>query len=69
MTGSEPSTLAYSSAPSPLGHICFLTHWAKMKYMMEDLVKKGFKPDRFRSDLPVLPLALPLLVHFHQKNS
>ncbi|EYC32560.1 hypothetical protein Y032_0003g1655 [Ancylostoma ceylanicum] len=41
--------------------ICFLEPWAKMKYMVEDLVKRGFKPDRFHSDLPAWPLALPLL--------
>ncbi|EYC32849.1 hypothetical protein Y032_0002g1121 [Ancylostoma ceylanicum] len=29
--------------------------------MMEDLVKKGFKPDRFHSDLPASPLALPFI--------
>ncbi|EYB81534.1 hypothetical protein Y032_0380g338 [Ancylostoma ceylanicum] len=31
-----------------------------MKYMLEDLLQQGFKPDRFHSDLPASPLALPL---------
>ncbi|EYC33875.1 hypothetical protein Y032_0001g138 [Ancylostoma ceylanicum] len=33
-----------------------------MKYMLEDLLQQGFKPDRFHSDLPVSPLALPFSV-------
>ncbi|EYC40348.1 hypothetical protein Y032_0618g707 [Ancylostoma ceylanicum] len=35
---------------------------ALVTYMLEDLVKQGFKPDRFHSDLPARPLALPLSV-------
>ncbi|EYB88084.1 hypothetical protein Y032_0252g206 [Ancylostoma ceylanicum] len=30
-----------------------------MKCMVEDLVKQGFKPGRFHSDVPAWPLALP----------
>ncbi|EYB83253.1 hypothetical protein Y032_0339g2959 [Ancylostoma ceylanicum] len=32
---------------------------AKMKYMLEDLVEQGFKPDRFHSDLPSGLLQFP----------
>ncbi|EYC38654.1 hypothetical protein Y032_0703g1667 [Ancylostoma ceylanicum] len=32
-----------------------------MKDMLEDLAMQGFKQDRFHSDPPAWPLALPLL--------
>ncbi|EYC12679.1 hypothetical protein Y032_0046g1358 [Ancylostoma ceylanicum] len=38
---------------------CLTSSLGKMKYMLEDLVKQGFKPDRLHLDLSAWPLALP----------
>ncbi|EYC38952.1 hypothetical protein Y032_0685g1524 [Ancylostoma ceylanicum] len=61
MTGSEPSTLCLTVQHLSHSDISvFLAPWAKMKFMVEDLVKRGFKPDRSHSELPAWPLTLPL---------